>query len=336
MMETLCSGAIHLPQLAVTRVPEFLQFSPALLSALPAWFSWNPLLSYVTAVLLLAVGVPLAIKKAPPQANALEKIILCGPVFIAMPMVVFGLDHYFFPAEIGQIIPAWIPAHAFWVYFVGTCLILGGLSIVFQKYAGLSAGLFGVMLLCFEALMNIPAVVSAPHDRMIWSLTVREFSFSWGALSFAAMHTQEWRTKGTHWLISVARIVLGIALTFFGVEHFLHPQLLPGVPLEQLTPNFIPAHSLWGYLTSVVYVAAGVCLLLNKKVRLAAAWAGSFVLFAVIFFCVPYMLQYPSDIGKGLNVPADTLVLSGALLCLAGSLREKSASSSEGMSSVAN
>jgi hypothetical protein len=74
----------------------------------------------------------------------------------------------------------------------------------------------------------------------------------------------------------------------------------------------------------VVYVAAGVCLLLNKKARLAAAYAGSFVLFAVIFFCVPYMLQYASDVGKGLNVPADTLVLSGALLCLAGSLREKS------------
>jgi uncharacterized membrane protein len=326
MIATLYSASLHLAPLAVTRLPELLQ--PAVLSVLPTWFSWNPLLSYFTAVLLLAVGVPLAIKKAPPQANWLEKIILCGPVFIAMPMAVFGLDHYFFPAEIGQIIPAWIPAHAFWVYFVGTCLLLGGLSIVFQKYAWLAAGLFGIMLLCFEALMNIPAVVSDPHSRMIWSLTVREFSFSWGALSFAAMHTQEWKAKGTHWLISVARNVLGIALTFFGVEHFLHPELLPGVPLEQLTPNFIPAHLLWGYLTAVVYVAAGLGLLLNKKARLAAAYAGAFVLFAAIFFCVPYMLQYASDIGKGLNVPADTLVLSGALLCLAGSLREKSASPS--------
>jgi uncharacterized membrane protein len=331
MIGTLCSGAIQLPQLAVTRVPEFLQFSPAILSALPAWFSWNPLLPYVTAVLLLVVGVSIAIKKAPPLANWLDTIIPCGPVFIAMPMVVFGMDHYFFPAEIGRIIPAWIPAHTFWVYFVGTCLILGGLSIVFQKYAGLSAGLFGIMLLCFEVLMNIPGVVAVPHNRIIWSLAVREFSFSWGALSFAAMHTQEWRTKGTHWLISVARIVLGIALIFFAVEYFLHPELLPGIPLEQLTPNFIPAHLLWGYLTSVVYVIAGVCLLINKKVRLAATWVGLFVLFAVIFFCVPFMLQYGSDIGKGLNVPADTLVLSGGMLCLAGSLREKSASSSKSM-----
>jgi uncharacterized membrane protein len=332
MIGTLCSGAIQLPQLAVTRVPEFLQFSPAVLSALPAWFSWNPLLPYVTAVLLLVVGVSIAIKKAPPRASWLDKIILCGPVFIAMPMVVFGMDHYLFPAGIGRIIPAWIPAHTFWVYFVGTCLILGGLSIAFQKYAGLAAGLFGVMLLCFEALMNIPGVVAVPHNRIIWSLAVREFSFSWGALSFAAMHTQQWRTKGTHWLISVARIVLGIALIFFAVEYFLHPELLPGVPLEQLTPNFIPAHLLWGYLTSVVYVVAGVCLLINKKVRLAATWVGLFVLFTVIFFCVPFMLQYGSDIGRGLNVPADTLVLSGGMLCLAGSLREKSASSSKSMS----
>ncbi|HWZ97071.1 MAG TPA: hypothetical protein VN025_04855 [Candidatus Dormibacteraeota bacterium] len=331
MIGTLCSGAIHLPQLAVTRVPEFLQFSPAALLALPAWFSWNPLLSYFAAVVLLLIGVGIAIKKAPPQADWLDKIVLCGPVFIAMPMVVFGLDHYFFPAEIGQIIPAWIPAHAFWVYFVGTCLILGGLSIVFQKHAWLAAGLFGVMLLCFEALMNIPGVVALPHSRIIWSLCVREFSFSWGALSLAAMHTQQWRMKGTHWLISVARNVLGIALVFFGVEHFLHPELLPGVPLEQLTPNFIPAHSLWGYLTGVVYVLAGICLLINKKARTAATWAGLFVLFAVIFFCVPYMLQYASDIGKGLNVPADTLVLSGALLCLAASLHEKSPSSSMSM-----
>jgi uncharacterized membrane protein len=288
----------------------------AVLSALPAWFSWNPLLPYATAVLLLTFGLSKAIKKAPPQANWLDKIILCGPVFIAMPMVLFGLDHYLFPVETGLIIPAWIPAHAFWVYFVGTCLILGGLSIVFQKYAGLSAGLFGVMLLCFEALMNIPAVVAFPHKRIIWSLAVREFSFSWGALSFAAMHTQEWRTKGTHWLISVARIVLGIALIFFAVEYFIHPELLPGVPLRQLTPNFIPGHLLWGYLTSAVYVVAGVCLLINKKVRLAARGAGLFVFFAVIFFCVPFMLQYASDVGKGLNVPADTLVLSGGMLCL--------------------
>ena len=308
-----------------------MQILPAFLWALPAWFSLNPLLSYFTAVVLLVIGVAIAIKKAPPQTDWQEKIILCGPVFIAAPMGVFGLDHYFFPAGVASIIPPWIPFHMFWVYFVGTCLILGGISIAFQKYAWLAAGLFGIMLLCFEATMNIPGVVKVgfgklPNSLLIWTLCVREFSFSLGALSFAAMHTQNRRTKGTHSVITVARIVLGIALTFFGVLYFRRPELLPGVPLLQLTPDFIPAHLLWGYLTGVIYVVGGVCLLINQKARLAATWVGLFVLFGVIFLSVPYMLQYASDINRGLNVPADNLMFCGALLCLAGSLREKSAS----------
>ena len=303
-----------------------MQISHALLSALPVWFSWNPLLSYFTAVLLLIIGVTIAIKNAPPQTDWLEKIILCGPVFIAAPMAVFGLDHYFFPAGVSGIIPPWIPFHMFWVYFVGTCLILGGISIAIQKYAALAAGLFGIMLLCFEATMNIPGVVKQSHILIIWTLCVREFSFSLGALSFAAMHTQSWRTKGKHSVITVARIVLGIALAFFGVVYFLHPELLPGVPLQQLTPNFIPAPSLWGYLTGVIYVVGGVCLLINLKPRLAATWVGLFVLLGVIFLSMPYMFQYLTDINRGLNVPADNLMFCGALLCLAGSLREKSVS----------
>jgi uncharacterized membrane protein len=290
--------------------------------ALPAWFTWNPLLPYLTVVALLAIGLPKAIKTAPWQVNLLEKVLLCAPVFVGMPMVVFGEEHYLLPAEIGGLIPAWIPAHTFWVYFVGTCLILGGLSIVAQQYATLSAGLFGIMLLCFELLMNIPAVVATPHDRLTWSLMFREFSFSAGALSFAAMWTEEWKTKGTHWLTFVARMDIGVVLTFFGAEYFLHPELLPGVPLEQLTPSFIPAGVLWGYLTGVVYIGAGVCLLINRKARLAGAWLGLFVLFTVIFFCVPYMVQKGSSIGA-LNVPLDTLLFGGAMLCLAGSQREK-------------
>src|SRR6266404_6756790 len=103
-----------------------MQALPRVLSTLPVWFSWNPLLSYFTAVLLLVIGVIIAIKKAQPQSNWRETIVLCGPVFIAAPMAVFGLDHYFFPAGVSRLIPPWIPAHMFWVYFVGTCLILGG------------------------------------------------------------------------------------------------------------------------------------------------------------------------------------------------------------------
>ncbi|HZS43688.1 MAG TPA: hypothetical protein VFC63_01185 [Blastocatellia bacterium] len=244
MIGTLCSSAIQLPQMAVTGVFAL---------ALPAWF-WNPVLSYFTAAPLLVIGMCLAIKNAPRQASWLDKIILCGPVFIGMPMVVFGEEHFIDPAGmvgpggIASLVPAWMPFHVFWVYLVGACLILGGLSIVFQKYAGLSAGLFGVLVLIFEITIWVPQVVRLSGVGFAWELAFRDLSFGCGALAFAAMHTQKWKTKGSHWLVTVVRIVLGIALIFFAARYFLHPEALPGVPLRRPTPDYIPGHSLWGTL----------------------------------------------------------------------------------------
>lgn len=286
---------------------------------LPIWFSWDPLLPYFTAAFLLVLGVSIAIKKAPPQANWLDKIVLCGPVFIAMPMAVFGTQHFLFHEGVGRIIPPWIPAHLFWVYFVGTCLILGGLSIVFQKYAGLSAALFGIMLLWFEALMHIPQVVAAAHNNLAWAIALRDLSFSCGALSFAAMHVDDCRINKMRWIIPlVARMVFAIVLIVWAVEYFLHPELLPGVPLRQVTPSFVPGHLLWGYPTSVVYAVAAVCMLIKRRAHLAATLVGLFVLLSTILFCIPIMVQNGSNIGAGLNVVVDTLLLSGAALCLAG------------------
>ena len=168
-----------------------------------------------------------------------------------------------------------------------------------------------------------------PHVGFAWELFFRDLSFGLGALAFAATHTQEWKTKGTHWLVHVVRILLGIALIFFAARYFYHPESLPGVPLRRATPNYFPGHSLWGYPTGVVYTVGGVCLLINQKARLAAALIGLFVFVLVIIFNVPLMIQYASDIAQGLNFPVNTLMLSGAMLCLAGSLREKSASSSK-------
>jgi uncharacterized membrane protein len=289
-----------------------------LLSTLPPWLSWDPLSPYFTAAILLAVGVSVAIQKAPPRATVLGKVILCGPVFIAMPMAVFGTEHFLDATSVGRIMSTWIPAHTFWVIVVGACLVLGGLSIVLQEYAWLSAGLFGIMLLWFEMLMHIPRVVAAPHNRLAWAIALRDLAFSCGALSFAPMRAGDRQTTKGRWIIPVSRRLIAIVLLVWAVEYFLHPELLPGVPLRQLTPSFVPGLVVWGYLTSVIYAVCGICLLINKGAHLAATSVGLFVLFSTVVFCLPIMFQHGSEIGSGLNVLVDTLLLSGAMLCLVG------------------
>src|SRR5207248_2618774 len=66
------------------------------------------------------------------------------------------------------------------------------------------------------------------------------------------------------------RFFVGIPSLFYGVEHLLHPEYAPGVPLQKLTPEWIPGRIFLSYLVGVILIVAGVCLLLNKKTRMAA------------------------------------------------------------------
>ena len=284
---------------------------------------WDLVLYYFTTVALLAVGVSIVLKNALPAANVSERLVLCGPVFFAMPMAVFGIQHFVQHLSIGNFIPKWIPAHAFLTYFIGACLIAASLSIVFRKLAGLATALVGIMFLCFEALMHIPIAVMFPHNRNAWAIVARDFCFCWGALSLAATYTTQWKVHGTHWLTFAARIFIGGFIIFYGVQHLLHPELLPGVPLNQYTPTWFPGHLLWGFLTAFVYVTGGILLFIKRNEDVAAKWLGLFVLCVVLIFCVPYAIQQGGGI-LALDVPLDTLMFSGALLCLARGLAGKS------------
>jgi uncharacterized membrane protein len=240
-------------------------------------------------------------------------------VFFAAPIAVFGMEHFTFTESIMQLVPAWIPAHRFWVLLVGACLISAALSIVLQKKAGLSAALLAIMFLMFELLLHIPTIVSAPNNRFFWAVALRDLAFCGGALSLAATQYEGWPNFTAHKIAGIARFFIAVPIVFFGFEHFLHPGFAPGVPLKGMTPPWIPVRLGWGYLTGVVFIAAGLCLIANKQDRAAATWIGLMVLLLVLAIYVPVVIAKPADIGNGWNYLFDTLMLSGSALLLAGS-----------------
>jgi uncharacterized membrane protein len=297
---------------------EPLMSVPLATALAPAWIAWDPLFPYFTGSVLLVLGLVLALRKDVP-AGGVDTLIALGPVFVAVPIAVFGSDHFIFAGSVARLVPSWIPGHLFWVYFVGTCLIAAGASLVLGKLAGLAAGLFGVMLLLFEALIHIPQIVRAPTNRFLWAVALRDLAFSGGALAFAATHAAPWRAPGSRKLVTLGRLFLGIPSVFFGIEHLLHPDFRPGVPLPGVTPPWIPGRVFWGYLTGAVFLVAGSALVLNRKARWAAAGLGLMILLLVFVVYAPIVIANPTDIGDALNPLVDTLLLSGSALCLAGS-----------------
>ena len=123
-------------------------------------------------------------------------------------------------------------------------------------------------------------------------------------------------------LIMIGRIVIGVAAIFYGVEHFLHPLNVPGVPLEKFMPSWIPGPRLIAYLTGVLLLVAGVTILLSRKTRMAATYLGTWIFLLVIFVYGPILivsLLSPSTDVKveGLNYFFDTLLYAGTILALA-------------------
>ncbi len=255
-------------------------------------------------LLFLALALA-ALWRELPATRGLARFALFGRLCFAIPLAVFGAEHFASASDIMRLVPSWIPAHLFWTYFVGIALLAAALSIVLNIRLRLSAPLLGAMFLLFVLLMDIPGVFQAPANRLTWTLAARELSFSLAAFLLAAPPR----------LVRPLRSALAAIAVFYGIEHFLHPECVPGVPLEKLTPAFIPAPLAWTYLTGAALVVGGLAMLLNFKPRPSAAALGSLVLFLVLFFYLPILFAAPNL--ESLNYVFDTLLYAGALLIAA-------------------
>ncbi|HZL65873.1 MAG TPA: hypothetical protein VFC29_00935 [Candidatus Limnocylindrales bacterium] len=277
--------------------------------------------SYLAFGVVLAIGlVAIFVRGDWQKARGFDRLILVGPLFYAAPIAAFGTEHFTVTEGIASIIPAWIPWHQFWVYFVGACFIAAALSLVTGIEARLAASLLALTFFLFVVLMHAPAWAHDPRNRFGLTFVLREISFSGGALALAASLSEQWRERGEHILATIARYFLAIPVLFFSFEQFLHGDHVPGIPLEPLTPQWIYGHAIWTYLAAVVYAVAGTLLLVGKKTRAAAAWLGLTVLFVELVVYVPIGVVERASLDNGLNYVADTLMFCGAVLMLAGAM----------------
>ena len=272
-------------------------------------------LMYVSASVVLAAGL-LTLWRDLREASPTEKLVVLGPLFFAIPLAVFGTQHFVQMDAIMGIMPPWIPAHRFFVVVVGMCLISAGLSIATRIQSALAGFLTALMFWGFEALMMIPGAVTDPRNRISWVIVLREFTFSAGALSIAAAHASTWSERATRAARTFARLELSVALVFYAVQQFLHPANVAGVPLELITPTWIPGHAIWTYVTGVVYLAAGLCLLANRKPRAAATAAGTMLLVLMIAVYLPMLIAKPLAI-QAIDYFFDTLLFGGSVLAVA-------------------
>lgn len=275
-------------------------------------------------VVLLLIGI-WAVRPDFARARGLDKVVALGNMCFAMPLAVFGALHLSAAQGLSTMVPAYMPWRLFWAYFVGVALIAASLSIATKVQVQWSGLLFGCMMFIFVAMMDLPGTLAKPHDRIAWTLLLRELSFGCGGWVLAGGALSAKDGRGSK-LITIGRIVIGIAAMFYGVEHFLHPINVPGVPLEKFMPDWIPGRMLISYPTGAILLVCGACILLAKKTRMAATYLGTWILLLVIFIYGPILTTSFMDLStdvrvEGLNYFFDTLLFAGTILALASAVR---------------
>lgn len=293
------------------------------LVAIPIQVTW----SYGVAAVVFATGlVAIYLRGEWRTEPKLDKLILFGPLFYAVPIAAFGTEHFTVTTGIASIVPSWIPWHVFWVYLLGACFIAAAFSLVTHIQVRLSASLLALTFFLFVVLMDTPASLRDLHNRFGITLALRELSFCAGPLALAASLSRQQLPRAARIATTIARIFIAIPVLFYSIEQFLHADHVPGIPLEMVMPTWLVGHGLWTYVAAVMYAIAGIPLLAGKKTRAAAAWIGLTVLFVILVVYVPIAIAERDSL-EGLNYLFDTLMYCGTVLLLAGAMPRSEQSS---------
>src|ERR1700722_15369948 len=297
---------------------------------------------YFAGGAILIIGIAMARKYVVGQAHGhgLDRIVFLGPLLLAIAMAIFGAAHFVAAPFVAKLVPAWIPGHLFWAYFLGFALIAAAFSLATKIQPRLSAALLGIMIFIFVLTIHIPSCFATPYDKTRLTIVLRDSTLAAGALAFAASQSDNSPAgRAPAWLQSlglqsvgpiltvVARFFIAISIAVFGIDQYLNPTFAAGIPQEGpvfiTMPDWIPGHVFWAYLTGTIFVVCAIGLTTRRYARSAATVLGVAVLALALFIYLPITIAKAPDIANGLNYLAIHLALAGAALLLAGSLPAK-------------
>ena len=128
--------AVHHQQSAPLCGPESIQrttaswfgrFIPTIIAAL---FEFPGTAFWMSAAGLALVVIGLwAARHDIAQAHGLRRIVALTNLCFAVPLAVFGAEHFSLGKSMLGLVPSYMPWRLFWIYFVGVALVIASLSI---------------------------------------------------------------------------------------------------------------------------------------------------------------------------------------------------------------
>jgi uncharacterized membrane protein len=240
-----------------------------------------------------------------------------GQIFVAVSLVVFGVQHFTYGGFVAGLVPAFMPGRLFWAYFVGVAFFAAAAGILYKMMARPAATMLGVMFFLFVILLHGPLIALHSRDGNEWTRGVVALAMCGGSWILASASPLYDREKADPFL-KLGRYLFAMAFVAFGIQHFVYARFAAG-----LGPPWFPGRPLWTYLTGAGFVVAGTAIIVGKKARLASTLLGTVLFLFFLLLYVPRIAAELHDPGPWTS-GFEVLALCGCALVLAGiSPREK-------------
>jgi uncharacterized membrane protein len=101
-----------------------------------------------------------------------------GLYIFAVPMIIFGMQHFEYAPFLANLVPAWLPAHLFWIYFTGFAFIAAAVAMCLNILGRLAAIMLGVMFVLWFVILHLPRAIKAFNKGDEWSSAFVALAFA--------------------------------------------------------------------------------------------------------------------------------------------------------------
>jgi hypothetical protein len=136
-------------------------------------------------LMLIAPAAIVYASTASPDFRMQKRAAIAARWMLGLPPVLFGLFHLAALRVFASIVPQWMRFGYFWAALTGIAFILAGCAICSGIMDVLAARLLALMLLLFDALVEIPPIFIRLHDQGTWGAAVYNLPAIGACLIFA-------------------------------------------------------------------------------------------------------------------------------------------------------
>ena len=181
-------GAMTLVMLVLLCLTE-LVVHPTLARPFLHGFMWTKpfkALALVGGAALLVHSLPRGAAVFAPVVRGIARLGPLGAMFLALFLVICGLQHFVYLDFVTAMVPAWVPGQRFWARFTGVALLAGGVGILVPRTARLAATLSALMIFLWVVMLHIPRAFVGPQHAFETAGIFEALALSGVALTVAA------------------------------------------------------------------------------------------------------------------------------------------------------